>query len=50
MIAGALLDMFKSYNVVFSYFAISAIIGFLIIMTLADPVNISKKELNPNAD
>jgi sugar phosphate permease len=46
MIAGALLDMFKSYNVVFSYFAISAVLGFLIIMTLHEPVNIPQKQLN----
>ena len=42
MIAGALLDIFKSYDVVFSYFAVSAIIGFLVILTLREPVNIRK--------
>lgn len=44
MIAGALLDMFQNYNIVFSYFAVSAILGFLIIMTLVEPVNVSEKE------
>ncbi|WP_182186159.1 MFS transporter [Pectinatus frisingensis] len=42
MIAGALLDIFKNYNIVFSYFAVSAIIGFIIILTLAEPVNETK--------
>ena len=47
MIAGALLDMFHNYNIVFSYFAISAIIGFLLIMTLVEPVDFPTKQLNP---
>lgn len=45
MIAGALLDMFQNYNIVFSYFAVSAIIGFLVIMTLAEPVNIPGRQV-----
>ncbi|MDR3589533.1 MAG: MFS transporter [Negativicutes bacterium] len=38
MIAGALLDAFKTYDYVFTYFAAAALIGFLLIMTLDEPV------------
>lgn len=38
MIAGALLDQLHSFDFVFIYFGIAAILGFLIILTLEEPV------------
>lgn len=38
MIAGLLLDSFNNYNIVFMFFSASAIISFLLILTLAEPV------------
>lgn len=38
MIAGALLDKFQNYDFVFTYFGIAAIIGFILILTLDEPV------------
>lgn len=42
MIAGALLDAFHSYNVVFTYFAVCALLGFLVILTLREPITPGK--------
>lgn len=39
MIAGALLDAFKSYDYVFVYFGVAAILGFFLILTLDEPVS-----------
>lgn len=39
MIAGALLDSFSNYNLVFTYFGIAAIIGFILILTLDEPID-----------
>ena len=44
MIAGALLDKFQTYDFVFTYFGLAAIIGFLIILTLDEPVEIKKTQ------
>ncbi len=38
MIAGALLDSFKSFDYVFVYFGIAALLGFFLILTLDEPV------------
>jgi nitrate/nitrite transporter NarK len=38
MIAGALLDSFKSFTSVFIYFGIAALLGFIVILTLDEPV------------
>ena len=38
MIVGALLDAFKNYNLVFLFFGLLLIIGFLLILTLEEPV------------
>ena len=38
MIAGYILDTFKSYEMVFTYFGIAALIGFILILTLDEPV------------
>jgi sugar phosphate permease len=40
MIAGALLDAFHDYNIVFTYFGACALLGFLVIGTLREPVNL----------
>jgi sugar phosphate permease len=39
MIAGALLDAFKSYSYVFGFFGVAAALGLLLIFTLDEPVN-----------
>ncbi|AKX93228.1 MFS transporter [Moorella thermoacetica] len=39
MIVGALLDAFKSYNAAFLYFGLCAIIGFILILTLDEPIS-----------
>ena len=39
MIAGYILDVFNNYNLVFTYFGIAAIIGFVLILTLDEPVD-----------
>lgn len=38
MIAGLLLDSFNSFNMVFAYFGVAAIIGFLLILTIDEPI------------
>ena len=38
MIAGGLLDMYGSFQTVFVYFGITALIGFILILTLDEPV------------
>jgi sugar phosphate permease len=38
MIAGALLDSFKSFTFVFTYFGAAALLGFFVILTLDEPV------------
>ncbi len=38
MLAGALIDIFGSYGSVFTYFGIAAIIGFILIMSIDEPV------------
>lgn len=43
MIAGALLDFYGNFNMVFIYFGITALIGFILILTLDEPIN---KHLN----
>jgi sugar phosphate permease len=40
MIAGALLDSFSNYNLVFVYFGLAAIIGFILILTLDEPLDV----------
>lgn len=40
LVAGYLLDIFKSYDLVFGYFGIAAIIGFLLILSLDEPKNV----------
>ena len=40
LVAGYLLDVFKSYDLVFGYFGIAAIIGFLLILSLEEPKNV----------
>ncbi len=40
LVAGYLLDVFKSYDLVFGYFGIAAIIGFLLILSLDEPKNV----------
>lgn len=44
MIAGALLDKFQNYDFVFTYFGLAAIIGFIIILTLDEPVEFKEAE------
>lgn len=39
MIAGYILDVFNNYNLVFTYFGLAAIIGFVLILTLDEPVD-----------
>lgn len=39
MIAGLLLDSFNSFNMVFVYFGVAAIIGFFVILSLDEPIN-----------
>jgi sugar phosphate permease len=38
MIAGLLLDSFKSFTFVFCYFGVAALLGFFVILTLDEPV------------
>ncbi len=38
MIAGLLLDSFKSFDYVFAYFGVAAFLGFLLILSLDEPV------------
>ncbi|WP_231038616.1 MFS transporter [Pectinatus haikarae] len=38
MIAGALLDMYGNFNTVFMYFGVAALIGFILILTLDEPM------------
>ncbi len=38
MLAGALLDIFGNYGSVFTYFGIAAIIGFILILSIDEPV------------
>jgi sugar phosphate permease len=42
MIAGALLDSFKNYDYVFTYFGIAAVLGFILILTLDEPVELER--------
>jgi len=38
MVAGLLLDTFKSFSYVFAYFGAAALLGFLVVLTLDEPV------------